>query len=665
MFLPPLPGFCIRCWLISVALCLLGPSAVVGAGTASKLEDREPRSLDALEQRVGEIQMELANLAHENMAGGMGSVGFETQFHLSPNHNEWVRVDWGTPARIDQIVLAPLLWQAGRLGYTAGGFPVEFRVLAGMPGDNDGSVIASFDKEDNLLPRNAPLVIPCNTTASWIKVEASLLSKRIQDNFYNLQFSEVLAFSGEDNVALNATVTSSSDGPQEGNRRFKKALTDGYMPYEMNVPGRKTSFSFFSKHEPGPPPSLLIDLGESMPVNQVNLFAIDSSSTSPRDIAGDYGIPDHLVIEGADTPDFSDAVVLADREKVHFLDAGQILMLRFPESRHRYIRLTSLRNHDSKPVFGFAEIEVLSGGRNVALGKPVELSSGLSIGRTKSLTDGFNLNGRILPLKEWLAQLARRHDLENELPRINEAIQAHFARQKGLLSILGWTAALALAGGAIAVLLLQLLKMRQIAELRVRFAADLHDELGANLHSIGLLAEMAREDLHSPEKLEGTVEEIKTLVANTGAAARYCIEKQTNPLDHNLPEDMRNISRRILADIDWKLEFQGQEHLRGLKRTFLDDLFLFYKECLVNICRHSMASRVQAALHADPKHITLRVEDNGKGLHGRTPKSLQRRARLLGGRLATEQSASGGSIIHLTLRRPQPSIFSKLKNTTP
>lgn len=187
----------------------------------------------------------------------------------------------------------------------------------------------------------------------------------------------------------------------------------------------------------------------------------------------------------------------------------------------------------------------------------------------------------------------------------------------------------------LAVLVLQLLKMRQIAELRVRFA------------------------------LEGTVEEIKNLVASTSAAARYCIEKQTHPLNHNLPEDMRNISRRILADIDWELDIQGEEHLRGLKVTFLDDLFLFYKECLVNISRHSMATRVRASLRAEAKRIELQVEGNGRGLEGRTPKSLQRRARLLGGRISAEQGNPGGSSIRIVLRPPRRSIFSKIKKTTP
>ena len=654
-----------RCLAVLAVLLMAPLAGILGEPTSPAEERLEQRTFEALERRGQEIRNEFRKLSLENMVGGIGSVGFESRLHRSPQNKEWVQVDWERPVRIDQVVLAPLLWQMGRLGYTASGFPEAFRVLAGTAEDRVGKEIASFQDKDKFLPRSAPLVIPCDTTASWVRVEASLLSKRIQDHQYSLQFSEILVFSGQDNVALNAAVSSSSVGMLEGTRRFSRALTDGYLPYEMNVPGDKNSIAFLSTPKDGERFSLQIDLGESMPINQINLFAIDSNSTSPRDYAGDYGIPHRFVIEGANRPDFSDAVVLVDREKWNFLDAGQILMLRFPESRQRYIRLISLRHHESKNVVGFAEVEVFSNGRNVAPGKLASITGGTFTKRIESLTDGHNLNGRILPIKQWLGELARRHDLENEMPSIHQAIQARLAQQKKYFAVFGWAALLALAGAAIAVLLLQLLKMRQIAELRVRFAADLHDELGANLHSIGLLADMAREDLRSPEKLEITVEEIKNLVASTSAAARYCIEKQTHPLNHNLPEDMRNISRRILADIDWELDIQGEEHLRDLKLTFLDDLFLFYKECLVNISRHSMATRVRASLRADAKCIELQVEDNGKGLDGRTPKSLHRRARLLGGRVSAEQRDAGGSSIRLLLRRPRPSLFSKAKKTTP
>jgi hypothetical protein len=80
------------------------------------------------------------------MVGGVGSVGYESQFHMLPRNTEWFRVDWGKPVPIDQVVLVPMIWLTDQ-GYSAGGFPLEFRVLAGLPGDTEGVEIASFGEE--------------------------------------------------------------------------------------------------------------------------------------------------------------------------------------------------------------------------------------------------------------------------------------------------------------------------------------------------------------------------------------------------------------------------------------------------------------------------------------------------------------------------------------
>ena len=659
MFFPRLSGWAAMSWRLFVACSCGMPLGLQGGAVGPERVAEEGKSLEFLQARSREIRQELGGLAFENIEEGLGSVGFESANHHDPDHSEWVQVDWGVPARIDEVVLVPLLWQLESADYGAGGFPLEFRVVAGGGVGGEETVLASFREGDGHLPRSAPLVIPCDTTASWVRIEVSRLSKRIQDDFYNLQLSEVLAFSGGKNVALNATVTASSLC-EEPSRRSRMALTDGYMPYGMHAAEGGSSLPFIAWKKSEEPLSFDIDLGESLPIHQINLLPIDSRRTAPRDIAGDHGIPDHLVIEGANREDFSDAVVLVDRHKKGSLDSGPMLLLPFPETRCRYVRLVSLKNQDSKPIIGFAEIEILSDSRNVALGKPLRVAGAEVIRRSESATDGLNLLGRVLPLQQWVGELARRHDLEGELPRVTRAIQSYYSRQKNQLVLLGWLAGLALGGGLFAALLLQIVKMRQIATLRERFAADLHDELGANLHSISVLAGLAREDIHSPKELENTLDEIKSLVVSTGVAARYCIDKQTNPLEHDLAEEMKNLSRRILADIQWDLEFVGEEHLRGLHRTFTDDLFLFYKECLVNISRHSMATRVEVLLQADLKSITLKVADNGRGLGDSTPKSLKRRARLLGGRMAVHQGASSGSTITLTLRRPRAPIFSRI-----
>lgn len=634
---------------------LLVACALGGAGAAEASEAQETPlaalSLEALEARAQEIERELGELALEKVAGGIGSVGFETYLHDGPDHAEWVEVDWGKPVPIDQVVLVPTIWREKKGGVTADGFPLEFRVLAGSGADKEGAVIATFTEKDGHLPRSAPLMIPCETSASWVRVEATLLSQRAYDRYFNMQFSELMVFSGEENVALKQEVKSSSTGREEGGRRARSQLTDGFLPYEMIVPAAASSGACKVTHEPGVQPSFVFDLGQSTPINRIHLHPIESSNTFPADVPTEFGVPDNYAVEGANREDFSDAVNLAERHRKSPYDVGPLFMERFPEGSYRFVRVRALLPNFYPRVLGFSEIEIFSKGKNVAQGKPMQFSEALPLVNPGSLNDGLNRYGQILPLKQWLGQLARRHDLEKELPLVRQEIQRRFSLQKQQRTLLAWLAGLALAGGVVAVLAGRIRNMRQIAQLRERFAADLHDELGASLRSIGMLTEMAREDLAAPKTLGGILDQIQSTTASTLTAMRNRMEKQWHPTAaQDLPQEMRQLSKRLLPDIRWNLEIQGEEHLPNLKARMMDDLLLFYKECLVNISRHSNATHVRAVLQANPKQLRLEVSDNGQGIAGDPPPSLKRRARLLNAKLTADPDPAGGTIISLTFR---------------
>jgi signal transduction histidine kinase len=638
-------------WFLHLLTILLLPFAARAAERATQVAAWEKMSLAALETQKQTILQELERLAPQKVASGIGAVGFETKMQSNPRTTEWVEVDWGHAVPIDQVVLAPILWGVGGSEYTADGFPLEFRVIAGTSGDAVGTVIATFDERDGILPRSAPLVIPCNMTASWVRVEATVLSLRISiSEVHNFQLSELMVFSGEENVALKQPCKSSSVGNEEGDRRSIRMLTDGFFPYEMIGADSDSSGAYMSVHDKSEQASLTIDLGAPTPINRIHLYPIESRQTAPRDAPTDFGIPEVFVIQGANREDFSDAVNLVERSKINPCDMGPIYMYRFPQSEYRYIRLTALQPHEYKRVFGFSEMEIFSQGQNVALGKPVVFSAQKNYRNKMHVNDGLTFFGRILPLKKWLGELARRHDLQTELPLVQQEIERRYSQQKFLIIILSWLIALALAGGAMAILIEVNRKKRQIAELRERFAADLHDELGANLYSIGLLAELAQDDSPHSKNVHGILDEIRRIAISTVAATKYRIAKQLHPLQINLPEDMRSISLRILANMDFHLEFDGEEHLSTLSPSFLDDLFLFYKECLINISRHSSAMQVRVSLHADPQRIHLEVADNGQGESTEIPPSLQRRAHLLRGKISVTLGAKGGTIITLWVR---------------
>ena len=152
-------------------------------------------------------------------------------------------------------------------------------------------------------------------------------------------------------------------------------------------------------------------------------------------------------------------------------------------------------------------------------------------------------------------------------------------------------------------------------------------------------------------ELIATVDKTRTLNEETGATARYCTNMlEADGLYQDLPEEMKRISARLLADLEHEITFKHGEMLHRLKPRRRIDLFLFYKECLTNIIRHSGATHVRTQLTAGSKEIRLTIADNGHGLNGTVPSSLKRRARLLGALVIAEKSDSGGTCIILTLK---------------
>lgn len=194
---------------------------------------------------------------------------------------------------------------------------------------------------------------------------------------------------------------------------------------------------------------LTLDLEGEFPLSRIHLHDVDQSDTVPQSFPGKIGIPRNLRIEGANQADFSDAKTLLDTRQQAVDDSGPIMMWRIPETTCRYVRLYDATESIDFRI-GFAEIELFANGRNVARDKTIR--TGLPprfVNPSRpltALTDGRNLYGNILPVRDWLHQLARRHDLEVERPAVITELNQRYARQKTNLNRMVWLAALLSAG---------------------------------------------------------------------------------------------------------------------------------------------------------------------------------------------------------------------------
>jgi signal transduction histidine kinase len=622
------------------------------------------RSTTQLEARLQKIETELSELAHYSLRTGYGTVGWRSVTHDDPQHTEWIQIDLDEPTSINQVVLVPAIIRNAQSGYQAEGFPLEFRILAGQRGDPNGSVIGGGKPKDQLLPRYAPVIIPLPaTSACWIRIEATMLSPRSWDGKHLLQLSEILIYNDQENIALHQSVQTSSNTDRGELSHKKHFLVDGFMPYLMDAAQGEQSVAFLANIRESDSPSFIIDLGAPQAINRIQLHAMDVSDNVPQALPSDLGIPQRLLVEGANQADFSDATRLFEYRKDTVYDTGPIMIEQIPETVCRYVRLTALEPFILAQQFyplsariGFAEIELFANGRNVALNCRVLSDVPESSDRKlAALTDGRNQFGNILPTRIWLEQLAQRHQLESERPLVEQELNQRYVQQKANLNRMIWLAVLLGGGILITILVDRMLRMREAANIRERFAADLHDELGANIHTMGLLGDVALNAMHSPGRLEDVLQRNQELIKRTSGAIRHCINQQEaqGPFG-KLPADMERSAKRILAELDYEIIIEGEQFLQQLKPGALDDLRLFFKECLINISRHADATKVVAQLSANSNALTLTVNDNGCGIletgDKAIPASLQRRAHLLGAKVFSSQLNGGGTCITLKLK---------------
>ena len=640
----------------------------------------EKLTIAGLESRLASIQAEKEGLAVVTFRNGVGNLGWESMTHRisKPKKIEFATIILAGEYLIDQIVLVPALGQDNHGKIESEGFPVEFKITIGTANDPNGSVVANIRESDHLLPRTVPLVVPIDPTmGSWVRVEVSKLAARKDNEKFQVELSEIMVFSGEENVALGCDTKVSTKKSIRVKATGGKTLTDGFTPYLMNAAHGEGSGSYVCFFRTGPQASLTFDLKQPRNINRIHLHAANPGGRVPQLHHADYAIPDHFIIEGSNEPDFSDAAKLFEYRKTSIYNSGPILMAQFTPVACQYVRLKALEAYkapeakDAYRCIGFEEIEVFEDGNNIALEVLPTCNlreKGLKLiqdGNLSRLTNGQNTYGSILNYRQWISQLARHHELDQELLSLQSVLKdKHIAQGRTLK----WAIVLiCLLSGAVVttILLTRRQRVRESDRLKERFAADVHDEVGASLHAIGLLSDLAKTTIngHANEKMDSLLAEIRSVTEEASTSMRQVIDAQAKSPYSDLPVLMRQAADRILIGVDHQLAFEGLEHLPGLRPQTRAQLLLFFKECLVNASRHADATKLETNLKVTPKTVQLTVEDNGHGIEdspaNQVPPSLSRRSKLLGAEIQAKSSPSVGTRIELNFNRLQWKHFGK------
>lgn len=207
----------------------------------------------------------------------------------------------------------------------------------------------------------------------------------------------------------------------------------------------------------------------------------------------------------------------------------------------------------------------------------------------------------------------------------------------------------------------RLAQLRQIENLRVQIAADLHDDVGARLTKVAMVTEW----------LDGETTDAnpnKTHIKNISRTTREIIQAMDeivwtiNPKNDTLDnlanyvfqyaqDYFQNSGVRCRLDLPAKLP----EHTMSTEERH--NIFMAVKEALNNVLKHAHATEVRIRLALMDDQLTILIADNGRGFTLPPPagtgdglENMRARLSRIGGALALDNNPGGGALVRMEVK---------------
>jgi signal transduction histidine kinase/streptogramin lyase len=216
-------------------------------------------------------------------------------------------------------------------------------------------------------------------------------------------------------------------------------------------------------------------------------------------------------------------------------------------------------------------------------------------------------------------------------------------------------------GAGVAVLLTLLYRtrvtrLREIERLRVRIAANLHDDVGARLTKVAMVTELVDRETAEGQAIKPHIQNIFRTVREITQAMDeivWTINPKNDTLD-NLANYIFQYAQEYFADtgVSCRLDMPVQLPDRPMSTEQRHNLFMAVKEALNNALKHSAATEVRIGLGVTDGRMAITIADNGRGFavdqargRGNGLENMRQRLTQIGGRLMLESEPGKGARI--------------------
>jgi PAS domain S-box-containing protein len=200
----------------------------------------------------------------------------------------------------------------------------------------------------------------------------------------------------------------------------------------------------------------------------------------------------------------------------------------------------------------------------------------------------------------------------------------------------------------------------RLEELRVKIAADLHDDIGSTLSSTSIFNAMLRQavdpDNASAVALLNRIDENLRSVQESLHDIVWAINPENDRLETVILH-MREFAVEIMEarGIALRLDAADVEGSAAIPMRVRRDLYLLFKEAVANVVNHAECTEAYVRILAEAGVLHVEISDNGKGFttsrrgSGRGLVNMESRARAIGATLEIVSQPGKGTTVVLRL----------------
>jgi len=199
----------------------------------------------------------------------------------------------------------------------------------------------------------------------------------------------------------------------------------------------------------------------------------------------------------------------------------------------------------------------------------------------------------------------------------------------------------------------------EIERVRLRIAADLHDDVGSSLSRIAILSDVASREVDAGRPIVERLEEIAQAARNlvdTAGDIVWSIDPRRDDLDSLIARFRRFIGDMLDAKaIAWTLAVPPDAGRLKLSPEQRRQLFLLLKESVHNVVRHAGCRTVAISIRYADRAVLATVRDDGRGFvptpspRGGGLANMRARVAAAGGEVDVESAPGRGTRVRIRM----------------